>query len=355
MNFPSKANAIGVFPCWASSSPLAEPTGGMIPSIYFKLPPDNFFPSSTPHNPFPGKIWNCETGEITTPCFSDASIMAFPRGCSLCFSSEAAYLSNSTAVTPSAGRISVTEGCPLVIVPVLSSATYFTFPVISSEVAFLKRIPLRAPMPVPTIMATGVASPRAQGQLITRTEIPLSRAYPSSAPASIHTTKVIAAIAMMPGTNTADTLSATFAIGALDAEASLTICMILERRVSSPTLAASHLRAPWRLIVPCETFSPTLFSTGMLSPVSADSFTELNPSTTLPSAGIVSPGRTMNTSPTFISSTGTLTSFPSLITVAFLGDSFTSASRASVVFPLAFASSSFPTEIRVSTIAADSK
>ena len=46
------------------------------------------------------------------------------------------------------------------------------------------------------------------------------------------------------GTNTPDTRSATLAIGALVAAASLTIWMIRERVVSSPTREAWHFRNP---------------------------------------------------------------------------------------------------------------
>ena len=70
----------------------------------------------------------------------------------------------------------MTRGSPLVMVPVLSRATTFTFPVCSRDTAVLNRIPFRAPTPLPTMMATGVARPRAQGQEITSTEIPRARA-----------------------------------------------------------------------------------------------------------------------------------------------------------------------------------
>ena len=84
-------------------------------------------------------------------------------------------------------------------------------------------IPCFAPIPFPTMIATGVASPRAHGQLITRTEMALASAYPTVWPASIHTMKVITAIVMTAGTNTPETLSAILAIGAFVAAASLTI------------------------------------------------------------------------------------------------------------------------------------
>ena len=73
------------------------------------------------------------------------------------------------------------------------------------------------------MIATGVASPSAHGQLITSTEIPLAIANPNSLPRSIHTMVVMTAIEITTGTNTPDTLSAIFAIGAFVAAASLTI------------------------------------------------------------------------------------------------------------------------------------
>ena len=78
-------------------------------------------------------------------------------------------------------------------------------------------------MPFPTIIATGVARPRAHGQLITKTDILLAMANPKSFPAIIHTNKVMRAIINTIGTKIPDTLSAIFAIGAFEFDASLTI------------------------------------------------------------------------------------------------------------------------------------
>ena len=47
--------------------------------------------------------------------------------------------------------------------------------VASSDTAVLNRIPLRAPTPLPTMIATGVAKPNAHGQLMTSTEMPRAR------------------------------------------------------------------------------------------------------------------------------------------------------------------------------------
>ena len=151
---------------------------------------------------------------------------------------------SSDSLTPSAGTRSVTRGSPLVMVPVLSKATISTFPVSSRETAVLKRIPFFAPIPFPTIMATGVASPKAHGQLMTRTEIPRAKAKAMVSPARSQPMVVIIAIMITAGTNTPDTLSAIFAMGAFVAAASLTIFMIWESVVSSPTLDASQRIKP---------------------------------------------------------------------------------------------------------------
>ena len=160
---------------------------------------------------------------------------------------------------------------------------------------------------------------------------------------------------MTTGTNTDETLSAILAMGALVAEASLTSLIIFEKVVSSPTLEALQRRKPDMLTVAAETSEPADLSTGRLSPVRADSFTAPFPSSTTPSTGMLSPGRTTKTSPFFTCPTGTSVSTPSLTTTAFPGERLTRALRASVVLPMERASSILPTEIRTSIIAQLSK
>ena len=230
---------------------------------------------------------------------SPYSTIAFANGCSLFFSSENAVSKSSCSLIPSTGRISVTFGWPVVIVPVLSKATISTLPASSKDTAVLNKIPFFAPTPLPTIIATGVARPNAQGQLITRTEIPLARANPTVCPARSQPIIVITAIVITAGTKISDTLSAILAIGAFVAAASLTILIIWERVVSSPTLVASHFKNPDWLIVAAETLSPSALSTGILSPVRAASSIALFPSRTIPSTGILSPGFTRKISPFF--------------------------------------------------------
>ncbi len=131
--------------------------------------------------------------------------------------------------------------------------------------------------------------------------------------------------------------------------------MICERVVSFPTRLALHFIKPERFIVALETSSPGFLSTGILSPVKADSFIAVFPSRITPSTGIFSPGRTIKISPTQTSSISTSTSFPSRRRVAVFGESFIKLFKASVVFPLEIDSKSFPTVIRVKIIAALSK
>ena len=163
------------------------------------------------------------------------------------------------------------------------------------------------------------------------------------------------AMAMTVGTNTPETLSAILAMGALVAAASETILMIWDRVVSSPTRVARQRRKPDWFTVAAETPSPGALSTGMLSPVRADSFTAPVPSSTTPSTGIFSPGRTTNSSPFWTWSMGTVISLPSFTSTAVFGASFISPFRASVVLPLDRASSILPTVMRVRIMAADSK
>lgn len=50
--------------------------------------------------------------------------------------------------------------------------------------ADLIKIPFSAPFPVPTMMAVGVARPKAQGQEMTSTEMPMERAKENGSPTS---------------------------------------------------------------------------------------------------------------------------------------------------------------------------
>ena len=68
--------------------------------------------------------------------------------------------------------------------------------------------------------------------------------------------------------------------------------------VPVPTRSERIVRLPVVFSVAPITLSPARLVTGTGSPVSIDSSTALEPSTTTPSTGTFSPGRTRSTSPT---------------------------------------------------------
>ena len=96
--------------------------------------------------------------------------------------------------------------------------------------ADLTKIPKLAPFPVPTMMAVGVASPKAHGQEITRTEIAQFKAkWKSLFPRVNHKMKVMIAIVITVGTKTPLIYQAQIMP---EAPPRLTKRMILERVVS---------------------------------------------------------------------------------------------------------------------------
>ena len=221
--------------------------------------------------------------------------------------------------------------------------------------AFFTKIPYWAALPVPTIIATGVAKPKAHGQETTSTLIAQVKAKVKSAPASIHIISVAAAIPMTIGTNTPATLSATLAIGALELPASSTRRIIFASVVSSPTLVASKRKVPLVLIVAEITSSPARLVTGRLSPVMADWSRYPTPSITLPSTGMLSPGRITTISPFVTSSLLIVISLPLRITCACLGAKSTNLLNASPVFAFDKDSRYLPTLTKATIIAAESK
>ncbi|OQA64374.1 MAG: hypothetical protein BWY37_02068 [Firmicutes bacterium ADurb.Bin262] len=290
-----------------------------------------------------------------TPSARALSATASASGCSEPASIEAAARSSSRGSTPGDGAMSVTTGLPSVTVPVLSSTTVSSACALSSASAEAMRMPLDAPFPVPTIRATGVAKPRAQGQEMTSTDIPMDRAKENGSPSSSQTAAATAAVTRTTGTKTALILSASFAMGALEELASSTSRTICDRVVSPPIFSAVNLNEPVLLTLPAKTRSPGCLSTGMLSPVSADSSTAEAPSAITPSTGMLWPGRITTTSPTATSSTGISACPPPRSTVAVLGARSRSFAMACVVLLFERASRYLPRVMSVRIVAADSK
>ena len=169
---------------------------------------------------------------------------------------------------------------------------------------------------------------------MTSTLMPRASANVKVWPSSSQMTNVAAAIQMTVGTKMPETLSAVLASGAFVAAASRTRRMTWDSVVSWPTRSARQVSAPFWLMVAALTGEPGNLSTGMLSPVRAASFTVEMPSVTVPSTGMLSPGRTKKRSPTLTSLTGTVTCSPPRRTQAVWGASFIRLFSASVVLPL---------------------
>ncbi len=73
----------------------------------------------------------------------------------------------------------------------------------------MNKIPAVKPTELPTMIAVGVASPKAQGQAITKTAIAILNAKTNPDPERrYHEIKVNRAITITAGTNQLDTLSA---------------------------------------------------------------------------------------------------------------------------------------------------
>ena len=124
---------------------------------------------------------------------------------------------------------------------------------------------------------------------------------------------------------------------------------------SAPTRRARTVTEPVVFWVPPVTASPTAFTTGSVSPVSMDSSTSVAPSTTTPSTGIFSPGRTSTVSPATTWARGTSRSSPPRTTRAVGGVRFMSDSMAWFVAPLARLSSILPNSTKVMSMAQVSK
>lgn len=89
--------------------------------------------------------------------------------------------------------------------------------------------------------------------------------------------------------------------------------------VSSPTRVARMTMEPFRLIEPPVSGSPGTLSTGIDSPESIDSSTDVVPSTVVPSTGIRAPGFTRSRSPLRTKAAGISRSRPSSIRIAVSG------------------------------------
>src|SRR3989344_4279796 len=137
--------------------------------------------------------------------------MASANGCSERCSNEAARLRISALWSLLNAMILVNCGFPWVRVPVLSKITVSILLAISSEVASFIKIPLLAALPEETIMAIGVARPKAHGQAMIKTATKFIRAKVNAGtgPKKNQKKKVKKAMINTAGTKKEETRSAS--------------------------------------------------------------------------------------------------------------------------------------------------
>src|SRR5215208_174540 len=217
---PSTATNIGVFPEAVNSSKRdARPSSGTPDSsMSLRLPTTTVFPQTVARTPCPVRASKVSGSGTSRPRSIAPATIASPRGCSLRRSAATATTRSSSPERPSKGITSVRRGSPRVSVPVLSSTTVVSLWASSRASPPLTRIPPSAPLPVPTMIEVGVASPIAQGQAMIRTATKLSSACVNagSGPSQSHTKKVTVAIRITTGTKIALMRSARRWMGALE-------------------------------------------------------------------------------------------------------------------------------------------
>ena len=159
-------------------------------------------------------------------------------------------------------------------------------------------------------------------------------------------TKVSADSPMTVGTNTEAIRSAMRCTGALLPCACCTMRMIRASSVSAPAPVVRSTNEPRPLIVPATARSPGFLSTGSGSPVIMLSSTNDSPLSTVPSTGILSPGRTDTRSPARNVAIGTSRSMPPANRRAVEGCNPISFLIADEVLPLARSSSNLPSRTK---------
>src|SRR4030042_722719 len=112
--------------------------------------------------------------------------------------------------------MSVTDGSPLVSVPVLSKHRVVVLRALSTYSPLRSSRPSSAPLPTPASIAVGVAMPKAQGQAIKSTASKTKKAAEKPLVMYQKLNETAATVKII-GTNLATIRSANFWTGALDA------------------------------------------------------------------------------------------------------------------------------------------
>ena len=158
----------------------------------------------TPSSPRPAssrKLVGSATPCVDTP---SARTIAPAKGCDERSSRAVKIVAKEVSFSAEHQRMAFTSGRPSVIVPVLSKTKVSTWPAASSASALRTKSPSSAPRPIPTMIAVGVASPRAQGQAMMSTVTAATKpcSQPSTGLRKPHATKVKTAIRTITGTKT---------------------------------------------------------------------------------------------------------------------------------------------------------
>jgi hypothetical protein len=130
--------------------------------------------------------------------------------------------------------------------------------------------------------------------------------------------------------------------------------MIPASAVRSPVPVTSTRTDPDKFTVPAMTLSPSRFSTGCDSPVIIDSFTELVPWRTTPSAAMPAPGRARMMSPSRSSLTGTSSVRSPTMRTAVSGRSLASSFSAPCACEIERISIQWPRSMIVTSVASSS-
>ncbi len=157
-------------------------------------------PSTVARTPLPVIESNVITRASSMPRSLAPATMALASGCSLSTSAEATRRSSSVSSWPPTGTTSVSSGLPRVMVPVLSSTTVSSLWAVSSASASLMSTPFCAPLPVPTMIDSGVASPSAHGHAMTSTVTAATTARDRFGPTTNQITNAMIEMKMATGT-----------------------------------------------------------------------------------------------------------------------------------------------------------
>ena len=155
---------------------------------------------------------------------------------------------------------------PRVRVPVLSKTTVSIRWARSKAANSWTRIPLRAARVTPATRARGTATPRAQGQEMTRTVRPRTKAASKAAPRIRSTRAVAAASNTMTGTKIRSKRSVRPSTVILRLNAPSMMRSIWPSMASGPTFSACTRKFPSTTHVPLTSRSPIVLGSGRASP-----------------------------------------------------------------------------------------